>query len=598
MNKFKSILFIAYLVFSIHLISLSNQVRSKSRNLNKYTLNAKSFSRQFESDVNNSVNTSVFNENEEKEEGGESVEKFDAIENEIVLKEEEKVELALEKKGYHDDSIDTKENKNGNITEFNTDAAHEDEPLTDEYFIKEANENALTPPTSQADLENKIALSLVELEELIQFISEDKPLNYEHTVHDLQEKVNLIRINLEQSKIAFNELLEQQKEVEEHNRLLKEQAEREIELNRTKKDPAAEEVKAHLNESLKISGSENTSAAIDAFLQLRKGDTTSNSSGAAEAASAVGACLAGALSAIPPSFCYKKNADVGKQCSCPTGYKRSGLVCQKYCDSDYEDVLGVCWKDCKSGYKTVAFTCVKFKWFKTKVYTRDSYIAHQITDFSDRCGCSDNYYKWGALCYRDCAQAGLINCGIGACAASSESCGASIGAMALEFVLSAAQAISLVCTLGASSAAQPGFTAAKSAFNNISKSAMKKSLANLMQKVSTGAVKATIKAAAKRAAIATLKKAGTVVAEGVISVVCEEVANLVLNGSTSVADSLDLSTFDITGISSAVTSCKNPNTDNEKAICAKNVLGAISTVDVTGLTGMASALIQETCPYV
>ena len=342
--------------------------------------------------------------------------------------------------------------------------------------------------------------------------------------------------------------------------------------------------------------SENTGKS---FIQLKQSGSSSSSS-KNEAATYASACLQGALSAIPGSFCYKKGADAGTiPTGCPDGYFRSAALCYQNCRSGYTFVLGVCWEKCRSGYTDMGLTCFKWNWFKSKSYGKDSYMSSSITNFSDRIPCPTDMYKSGALCYRDCAKAGLVNCGIGACASSSESCGAGIGMMALEFALGAIQLVSLVVTFGASSGATGGFTAAKKAFSKISKTALKDTMKTVARIAAKSLVKERLKQAAITAAKNALKESIKIVSETVVSTVCEQVTNQILaTANNSVPDSLDLASLDPTGIASAVEKCSGINTENDKLNCAKSVLNAVSTVDVTGLTAMAGALIQEICPWV
>lgn len=72
-----------------------------------------------------------------------------------------------------------------------------------------------------------------------------------------------------------------------------------------------------------------------------------------------------------------------------------------------------------------------------------------LTNFDSAVTCDTNYYKYGALCYKDCAVIGMVSCGIGACSANSATCASSIITMALADISSAISIASLILTAGA-----------------------------------------------------------------------------------------------------------------------------------------------------
>ena len=315
-----------------------------------------------------------------------------------------------------------------------------------------------------------------------------------------------------------------------------------------------------------------------------------------------GTCLKSFLSVIPPTFCYKKGADAGKiPTRCSDGYFRSMALCYEHCRSGYNFVLGVCWESCRSGYKDMGLTCFKWNWFKSKSYWKDSYMSKSYTNFDGRVGCEDGMYKGGALCYRDCSKIYLVNCGIGACAASSEACTAGIITMVVDVTLGAIQFGAFIATFGASSAGQGGFAAGKQALktaynavkskakyafsivkkiaqnNQFRKKFLKEALDNFTQEMSKFALDAAVQTS--------------------VNQLCTDIGNGVLNDIDSRSETgFNAESFDVTGISSAVSSCDGDlSSSNAKAMCAKGVLDVVSNVDPTGLVAIASGLIQETC---
>ena len=174
---------------------------------------------------------------------------------------------------------------------------------------------------------------------------------------------------------------------------------------------------------------------------------------------------------MPPDFCWKSGGDVGEMpTNCKGGHPHKVMaLCYADCPHpDWSmDWAGTCWELCYSPYDNVLFTCYRnfFHW-----YFKSSHIPHSVTFFNDDAGCWDDLYKAGALCYRDCAAIGMVNCGLWACAKSDETCGSSIAEMALDVITGIAEAVEFVVTFGADA---PG-AEAENAARNAAKKALKK----------------------------------------------------------------------------------------------------------------------------
>lgn len=130
------------------------------------------------------------------------------------------------------------------------------------------------------------------------------------------------------------------------------------------------------------------------------------------------------VSFIPPAFCWiSDNAGVIPT-GCPSGYHRSAALCYEDCNSGEKFVGGVCWSTCGSGWTDTGALCSKcgktkkFPYFKCSTNAKKSHIPKSLTNFDSRIPCRDNYYKSGALCYKDCSTLLMVNCGIGGCANS------------------------------------------------------------------------------------------------------------------------------------------------------------------------------------
>ena len=179
-----------------------------------------------------------------------------------------------------------------------------------------------------------------------------------------------------------------------------------------------------------------------------------------EAGHLAGTCIKALLANIPPSFCWKKGADAGSiPTGCPSGFYRSLAICIEDCDDGYKAVAGVCWEKCGGKHpKDVGAFCANKYGLGWKA--KDTYIPKSLTNFDSRVPCSASKYKVGALCYRDCNNIAMKNCGIGACSFDSSSCGAKIAEMSIDVIEGAVTAALFVTSFGTSSAATPEAKAA------------------------------------------------------------------------------------------------------------------------------------------
>jgi len=318
----------------------------------------------------------------------------------------------------------------------------------------------------------------------------------------------------------------------------------------------------------------------------------------------VSACLQATIKVLPPSFCYKSGLDPGRvPTDCPTGYFRSLQLCYKNCQPDETFVAGVCWESsCRKDYVDFGATCTKC-WFegallKCDTYSKRSYISESITNFSDLITCNVEEYKSGALCYRDCGKAGLTNCGIGACANSSLACVSGIYTMTVEFVMGLIKLINFILTLTGSTPVIDMFNQAKIAFQTFTKGALFDGLETIRRIKNSAPAQSRINQSAKEVAASILSSEIKDISKTLLNNVCDEVSQTIFQSNKDeLPDSLSLSSFDPKEIINAIKDCKT-QTENERLDCAKTVLKALSVYDITGITAMAAALIQNTCPWV
>jgi len=327
-------------------------------------------------------------------------------------------------------------------------------------------------------------------------------------------------------------------------------------------------------------------------------DSSSAASNAQSIAGVAQACYSGFVSSIPPSFCYKKGGDVGTiPTACSSGYFRSLALCYADCGSGYYFTAGVCWESCGSGYRDDGLSCYRslFNW-----YFKRSYIPSSYTNFDSRAACSPGLYKSGALCYRDCSQIGLLNCGIGACAATTASCASTIATMVIDELISLGQAVAFVASFGTDSGATVGIDAAKSTvsdgFEKLGSGAVTSALDCFKDVIQREGSEAFIKQVTDYAADNIAKFTGQTIAMGTLITVCQNVGNQMLSKiNQSTGPSINWQNFDPTGISSAVSSCSTVSSTNDQIACAQAVLNSVAIVDPTGIVGMAAAVLQPIC---
>ena len=304
-------------------------------------------------------------------------------------------------------------------------------------------------------------------------------------------------------------------------------------------------------------------------------------------------CMGALMSSIPGDFCWKKGADVGIiPTGCPSGYFRFLALCYEYCGNGYTFVLGVCWAGCDSGYTDHGLSCFKnlFSW-----YFKHSYIPGSLTNFSSKIPCPSGMYRSGALCYRDCNNIGMENCGIGACAADGATCASKIGSMIQGVFEGIATAISTVVSFGGAAAAK---TALKTGVKALAKSALN-SVKNKLKKIFTSNIKNVVYNKAKELVKSKAKDFASEIANNIIpEVFCQQVWNASennLNSQSSVEINEDsvLNAIDIFDIKGIVGGCSN--TSDGGLGCATAVIGTLSNFDPTGLLTIASAFMQPVC---
>jgi len=305
------------------------------------------------------------------------------------------------------------------------------------------------------------------------------------------------------------------------------------------------------------------------------------------------------VASVPPSFCWKKGGDFGTiPTRCSSGFFRSLALCYQYCRKTYRHVLGVCWEDCPKGWSDIGLLCFKGVWWQFWNWHfrgKGSYIPQSYTNFDARAACEPGKYKFGALCYRDCGNVGLVNCGIGACSATGPGCISSIINMIAQVIMAVAQAIVFVCSFGSSSAGSSVMNMAKNA------------VTNGIKKLGQGGMKAAFTVIKRIATNKTLRnkflkealgKAAKEVGKKVADEICTKVGEQMFSNvekKEEAPSGYEVESLDFTGISGIVKACSNVGTTNNNIACAKAAMETASMVDPTGLLSLATAFMQPIC---
>jgi len=312
--------------------------------------------------------------------------------------------------------------------------------------------------------------------------------------------------------------------------------------------------------------------------------------------SAAQSCYAGFVKNIPPNFCYKKGGDAGViPTDCPDGYFRNLALCYENCKDGYEFSGGVCWEKCKDGYASHPASCYK-SLIPADWYFKKSYIPSSKTNFEATC--PDGKYLSGALCYRDCKQVGLDNCGIGACAGSSGLCASGIAMIAVNFALGVAQAIIFVLSFGTSSGDSSAFASARKSISDMFGKLSKSDRQTAAQQAESAVEKMGEDSMKKKMLdYATKDLVPQQISNQIIKAVCDEIADQIIGDlkTHSKDTEFTLNFQDWTLQNTLGVNCTDTNSENGNIICAKSVLNLVQFVDPTGVVAMATAFLNPVC---
>jgi len=268
----------------------------------------------------------------------------------------------------------------------------------------------------------------------------------------------------------------------------------------------------------------------------------------------------------------------------------------------------------------MGLTCFHWNWFNSSSYWKstyrkstygksshgkkslwkNSYIPSSYTNFDSRVQCNDGAYKplGSALCYRDCKNIGMYNCGIGACSLDSTSCAVGIVLMVVNIGMGLVQFIGFVASFGADSGTATSAAQAKANVSNAVDKNASQGLSKGLQSVQKMAANPVAKASfLSRVSTLAGQKLGSYVQSQTINLVCGSVGNSILNNVQGAsAINFNPAALDPTGIASSVQNCSgNLSSTNDQIGCAKSIMNVVSNIDPTGIVSIAAALVQPIC---
>jgi hypothetical protein len=204
-------------------------------------------------------------------------------------------------------------------------------------------------------------------------------------------------------------------------------------------------------------------------------------------------------------------------------------------------------------------------------------------------------YRGAALCYRDCENIGLKNCGIGACASDSVTCALKIISMVQGVAEGIATAVSTIATLGSSAVAKTALKTGVKAAGKVALNAAKNSLKKLLTSSIKNTIKNKAKAVLKKKAKAWVKGAVTeVFINGFCQGVWETSITKIVKSNVDVSESSILSAVDVFGVESMVANCEDTSGDGGLE-CATSVIDGLSAFDPTGVLTIAAVFMHPVC---
>lgn len=331
-------------------------------------------------------------------------------------------------------------------------------------------------------------------------------------------------------------------------------------------------------------------------------------------------------------YCWRDAYDrgAGKGRICKSGYSQGGLLCYEDCPSGYKRGADHCWKACKKDWAEMGPVCCKSSWFLVDVQCYDRATKYKpgqtLTSSASKCPSNapdadsglcypspkTDYSCTATSCNSNCKGTMGVNCGVGACAASDESCKHNIVTMIEGSIMAVIDTAILVASFGSSASLKVAASATQKAALKqaatqnmkrvairVSQREFKDTYKQLARKAALKAVKEAVKTKAKDHAInkgveLTVAVAESELASAMVSAadMAEVAAEELIKKMSDENKEFDVVQLDFTGILKVVDAMENDAAPDVKAAAW---LGMLSTFDPTGVLAAAANFAKPHC---
>lgn len=210
-------------------------------------------------------------------------------------------------------------------------------------------------------------------------------------------------------------------------------------------------------------------------------------------------------------------------------------------------------------------------------------------------------YKFMGLCFRDCEQKKLVNCGTAACALSKEACYQGILKISVDFLVGAAKFVNFILDANNKTNLTQAQNELQAKIDEIGTKFLNSSFLKVKQWIGDSKTKQFLLDVMVRLTTKVVSsKFSNFLNNSMINRICgrvrDEAANQIQNAETPDLNFKGISLNDVTD---TIVECANVDlfndNPNDEIACIKKALNTASGVDVTGLSAMAAAFMNPVC---
>lgn len=308
-------------------------------------------------------------------------------------------------------------------------------------------------------------------------------------------------------------------------------------------------------------------------------------------------CLRALMTSLNPNICVKSDEDA-------KGYPEI-----KICPKGSTEEKGLCFAPCAVGYKLQRAHCVEqcitaesdkgqFCLVMSKLIPKKSYFA-DIVPYESATVCKDNYFKLNGLCYRDCKELGMFNCGTEICTDKAESCTAELKDIVKKVSEQLHKALELIANCKTEKADIAAIKEKiKSELSSVTLDYLKKALKDAYAEATGSDKEKLFDAAVAKLKISCESSLNPFSKLSFLSSFCSTVYDYLLCQTNpedaGVTKSTLVDSLDVMYLSEKTAKCKE--TCNGAVSCAENIFSKLKTNDATGILALGGGLFFETCP--